>query len=105
MAVLQYGSLIERVAVTTTSGTTTTLINTSPTIQEFTGSTTQTVVLPVATTFTPPGLTFEIYNKSTSSILLQFQDTTTFQSIPANSAFIVKCTDNTPSNGSWVSLA
>ena len=60
MSVFQYGNLINQVATTTTSGGTTTLINTSATIQAFTGTLNETLVLPNATTFTKAGISYQI---------------------------------------------
>lgn len=104
MSVLQYGSLIERVSTTATSGGTTTLINTSNELQVFTGTTTQTVVLPNATTFTKPGGKFEFYNNSTGIVTVEYQDTTTFKTIPPNSTLIIKLVNNGTANGTWVTL-
>ncbi len=104
MAVLQYGSLIQQVATTVTAAGTTTLTNVSPTIQVFTGTSTQTVVLPVATTFTTSGASFQLFNTSTGAVTVEYQDTTTLFTIPANSTLIVSCVNATTANGVWTTL-
>lgn len=104
MATLQYGALIQQTTTTVTSGGTTTLINTSATIQVFTGTSNQTVLLPVATTFTKSGASFQLYNFSTGSIQVNYQDSSAFQTIPANSTLIVNCYNNSTANGQWTSL-
>jgi hypothetical protein len=104
MAVLQYSSLLNTVATTATSGSTTTLINTSATVQIFTGTANQTLILPVATTFTKPGISYQIYNFSTGSISVQYQDTTAFQTITSNSTLIINCYNASTANGQWTTL-
>lgn len=101
----QYGGSIERVASTATAAGTTVLINTSPQIQVFTGTSTQTVQLPSASTYSKAGAKFEIYNRSSGAVAVHYNDTTLLQSIPANSSLIVKCVDNGTSNGTWVTLS
>lgn len=62
MASFEYGGLVEQLsAVTTTTGGTTTLTATSQQLQSFTGSFSQTVILPDATTMSV-GQKFELYN-------------------------------------------
>ena len=101
----QYGGSIERVTNTATAGGTTTLVNTSTQIQVFTGASTQTVVLPNATTYTEPGTKFEFYNSSTGAITLQYQDTTSFTPNPTvapGSYAVIKMSSNGTANGTWV---
>lgn len=95
----QYGSSIKRVATTVTVAGTTTLVNTSPTVQVFTGTTTQTVVLPDMTTFTKPGASFEFYNNSTGAITIEYHSATLLASVPASTTFIVTVLDNTTGDG------
>jgi hypothetical protein len=61
------GALIEQKTTTTNSGTTTSLAVASTTLQRFTGSLTQTVVLPDATTLLL-GRYFLIENESDKNI-------------------------------------
>lgn len=63
-------ALIEGVTSTATAGATTTLTKDSQTNQRFTGVTTQTVVLPAATTL-PVGRYFQIENRSTGLVTVQ----------------------------------
>jgi len=101
----QYGGSIEQVTNTATAGGTTTLVNTSTQIQVFTGSTTQTVILPNATTYTKAGTKFEFYNNSTGNVTLQYQDTTSFLPNPivaAGSYVVIKMSANGTANGTWV---
>lgn len=100
----QYGNNIQRVSTTFTTTGTTTLVNTSTEIQVFTGASTQTIVLPVATTYTAPGAKFEFYNNSSAALTLQYSDSTFFQNIPSNSTLIVKCISNSTADGTWVTL-
>ena len=104
MSVMQYGNLINQVATTTNSGSTTTLINISPTIQIFEGTLNQSVLLPVATTFSTPGIQYQLFNLSTGSISVKYQDGSALQTIPANSTLIVNCYNASTANGQWTTL-
>lgn len=70
MGFFKRGALIERTTSTATAAGTTTLVNTSTTFQRFTGTTTQTVVLPDATTLSL-GQKFVIQNRSTGAVTIQ----------------------------------
>lgn len=105
MAVNQYGGVIEQVATIVTAAGTTTLINTSKQVQVFTGSTIQTVVLPNSTTFTTSGAKFEFYNESTGAITVKYQDSTNLATVTPGNALVIKCSDNTTANGTWVKLS
>ena len=61
---MQYGSSVQGYTATATATGTTTLINTSSQIQNFTGTLGQIIVLPDATTMAI-GQSFEVYNSST----------------------------------------
>lgn len=63
-------ALIEGITITATAAGTTTLTNTSQTNQQFTGVTTQTVVLPDATTL-PIGKYYQLQNRSTGIVTVQ----------------------------------
>jgi hypothetical protein len=109
MGSFQYGGIVEQIAVTATAAGTTTLTNTSKQIQVFTGTSTQTVVLPVATTYTTPGAKFEIYNESSGALTLQFSDTTAFTNaagisyttLAAHQSLILKLQTNATADGTW----
>ena len=77
-------------ATTVTAGATTTLTVTSATIQEFTGTTTQTVVLPVVTTLRL-GHQFTIANHSTGSITLNSSGGNLVGTITAGNTLVVRC--------------
>jgi hypothetical protein len=104
MSVLQYGNLINQVASTVNSGGTTTLVNTSAQIQSFSGTLNQILQLPDATTFTKPGISYQIFNLSTGIVQVNYNDGSSFQTIPANSTLIVNCLTNSTSNGTWTTL-
>lgn len=92
--------LVEGVASTATAAGTTTLTKDSQTNQTFTGSTTQTVVLPNATTL-PVGRRFYITNRSTGSVTVNFNGGSLARTLIAGdqATFIVKT--NGTSAGTW----
>ena len=96
----KYGSLIERITTTATSAGTTTLVNNSITYQEFTGTTTQTVVLPDTTTC-PVGMKFVILNRSTGVVTVNFNGGTLALAISANSQSTFRVVANGTSIGTW----
>ena len=108
MGSFQYGMNVFQVATTATAGATTTLTNTSKQIEVFTGSSTQTVILPNATTMSV-GQFFEIYNQSTGSLTLQFNGGaaftdaagTSYGTLTSNGAITVKLQTNGTSAGTW----
>src|SRR5271154_5083085 len=109
MASMQYGGIIERVTTTATAAGTTTFINTSTQIQVFTGSTTQTIVLPDCTTFTEPGAKFELYNQSSGTLTLQFFGGASFTDAAGNpyntlssgNSLTLKIQTNGTTAGTW----
>jgi hypothetical protein len=105
MAVLQYSSLINTVATTTNSGGTTTLINTSATIQVFSGTANQTVVLPDATTFSRAGISYQIFNLSSGSLQVNHNGGSALQTVPANSTLTTNLINNGTSAGVWTTLS
>lgn len=108
----QYGQVVERLAVITTSGTTTALTNVSLQNQVFTGTSSQTITLPDATTMSI-GQNFSIYNQSTSPLTLHFHDGTAFTdaagnsygSLPTNTPLLFILQTNGASNGTWAVLS
>lgn len=108
----QYGQNVSQVAITATATATTTLINTSKTVQIFTGTNPQTVVFPDATTMAV-GQSFSVYNQSTSSLTLQFNGGgsftdaggTTYGTLPAGSPLLVILQTNVTSAGTWAVVA
>ena len=72
MSSFQYNQVIDPLSVIPTAAGTTSLNNLSYPILCFTGTLTQTLVLPQASTFTAPGIRYEIYNESTGNLTIQF---------------------------------
>ena len=93
-------SFIPGWATTATSAGTTTLTVTSTYYQRFTGSTTQTVVLPNATTMAL-GQGFIIDNDSTGNITLQDNASGALGSIVSGMAVFVFLENNSTTAGSW----
>jgi len=75
---------------TATAAGTTTLTNTSSYYQQFTGSTTQTVVLPVTSTLTT-GWTFHIVNNSTGTLAVQSSGLNAVITVPSGTTAMVTC--------------
>jgi len=75
---------------TATSGGTTTLTNTSSYYQQFTGSSNQTVVLPVTSTL-QTGWTFHIVNNSSGLLTVQSSGTNQVIIVPSNTTAMVTC--------------
>lgn len=113
MSFLQYGNLIDRTTVIATAGTTTTLINTSSVVQIFTGSLTQTIVLPNATTFATSGNSYRIYNQSSGPLTLQFNggasftdaSGTNYSTISPHTSLFITLQTNGTSAGTWSALS
>jgi hypothetical protein len=104
MGSFQYGMLVEQVALTATAAGTTSLTSTSKQIQDFTGTTTQTVQLP-PTTGMIIGQFFEIYNSSTGALTIQYQDASSFTlnpTVAAGDSLVVKLVSVGTTNGTWV---
>lgn len=100
MAFRKQGALIERVNSTATAAGTTTLLNNSITYQQFTGTTTQTVVLPDATTC-PIGLQFTILNRSTGAVTVNFNGGSLAKLIAAGTQATFRIISNGSSAGTW----
>ncbi len=83
-------NLINGFATTATAAGTTTLTASSKGIQEFTGSTTQTVVFPVTSTLTA-GQTYRIINNSSGNVTLQSSGANTILVMAANTEADVIC--------------
>lgn len=83
---------------TVTAGGTTVLTASSVVGQRFTGTSAQTVRLPNATTLLN-GRLFIIQNRSTQDLTVQYSDTTTAASVPANSDRWFEVINNGVANG------
>jgi len=75
---------------TATAAGTTTLTVSSTQLQYFTGTTTQTVVLPVASTLTV-GQRFEIHNNSTGSVTVQSSGLNSVIVVTGNTTAVITC--------------
>ena len=95
-------NLFEVPTTTATSASTTTLTCASKKIQEFTGVTTQTIVLPSATASgCNNGLAYYITNRSTGTLTIEYHDTTTALTLIAGNQAYFSLVSNGTSNGSW----
>ncbi len=94
------GNFIFGFASTVTAAGTTTLTSTSAYLEQFTGTTTQTVVLPDATTLSI-GASFSILNRSTGAVTVNANGGGLVIAVPAASQVIVTCTSVGTSPGVW----
>lgn len=85
---LSANSYISGYATTATAAATTTLTVASPALQFFTGSTTQTVLLPVTSTLVL-GQQFTIVNNSSGIVTVQSSGANTIQAMGANTQLVV----------------
>jgi hypothetical protein len=97
---LQANNFIENAVTTPTAGTTTTLTVSSAKIQQFTGSSTQTVVLPAATTLVV-GHQFYITNRSSGAVTVNANGGGLIQTLAASSYAIFTCINNGTAAGTW----
>lgn len=95
------GALIEQKTTTTNSGTTTSLTVASTTLQRFTGSLTQIVVLPDATTLLL-GRYFLIENESDKNITLNYYGGTFAVYVASGTQRRIDLYGNSNSKGDWV---
>ncbi len=94
-------AFIEGFATTVTAAGTTTLTVASKQVQEFTGSTTQTVVLPVAATMVQ-GMYFDIINNSSGILTINSSGGNLVLSMAANTTATVVCVLNSGTTAaSW----
>ena len=88
-------------ATTATAAGTTTLTSTDPSVQFFTGTTTQTIVLPVASTMVL-GQRFTLHNNSTGSLTVNSSGSNLVGTVQANMTVIVTCISTSgTSAASW----
>jgi hypothetical protein len=99
---LSANNMIDGYATTATAAGTTTLTVSSAGIQNFTGTTTQTVALPVATTLVN-GQTWIIQNQSTGALTVQTSGGNTLVTVAANQTATVTCVNTAGGTGtaSW----
>lgn len=96
----QINSIIENFATTATAVGTTTLTVSSPPLQQFTGSTTQTVALPNATTLLN-GWQFMVFNRSTGIVTVKDNGGNTIQAMVGSTQAIFTLASNGTANGTW----
>ena len=97
---LGVNSLIQSVTTTATAAGTTTLTVASTNLQQFTGSTTQTVVLPSGTTLSN-GQQYVITNRSSGAVTVNKNGGSTLQVLAANSQLTATLISNGTSAGTW----
>jgi hypothetical protein len=96
----KFGTLVQRVLRVTTAAGTTVLTNISERVVEFIGVSTQTAQLPDATTAVN-GREYYLANRSTMTVTVTFNDTTTLTTISPNSEKLFILVDAGTSNGVW----
>lgn len=94
------GSLSESTATTATAAGTTTLVAADATNQQFTGVTTQTVVLPDATTLSI-GRNFRVLNRSSGAVTVNFNGGSLAIVVAAGSGVEFRVISNGTSTGTW----
>lgn len=97
---VRINNVVEGLATVATAAGTTTLTVASAKTQQFTGSTTQTVVLPDATTLSV-GHQFLITNRSSGIVTLNANGGGLVQSLAAGSQVLVSLVTNGVAAGSW----
>jgi hypothetical protein len=97
---LQLNNLIENAVTIPTAGTTTTLTVASQKSQQFTGSSTQTVVLPNATTLAV-GHQFYLMNRSSGAVTVNMNGGSLLQTMAASSFAVFTLLNNGTAAGTW----
>ncbi|CAB4120955.1 Pectate lyase superfamily protein [uncultured Caudovirales phage] len=97
---LSANNFIEGYATTATAGSSTTLTIASAALQYFTGTTTQTVVLPVAATLTIP-TSFTIVNNSTGVVTVTSSGSNTIVAMAASTILVVTCIGTATTAAAW----
>jgi hypothetical protein len=96
----QVNNVTENVTTTSTAGTTTTLTVASSAIQQFTGSSTQTLVLPNATTLVN-GTQYFVTNRSSGAVAVQMNGGSLLQTLAPSSYAIFTLINNGTAAGTW----
>lgn len=97
---IQGNNLIEVPVVTATAAGTTTFTSATKKNQEFTGTTTQTVVLPDATTL-QLGRSFYLMNRSTGTVTVNYSDSSLAVSMTAGTQAFLIVMSNSTTVGVW----
>lgn len=93
-------NLVENFSTTVTAAGTTILTVSSSKTQQFTGTSTQTVTLPDATTLSI-GFQFTVLNRSTGAVAVNNNGGSLQKSIPASTQYIFTVTAIGTANGTW----
>ncbi len=96
----KFGALIEGLTSTATAGADTTLTASSQTNQQFTGTTTQNVILPDATTLAV-GRRFSIFNRSTGTLTIKYNDGTTLTTVDGGNSLHIRAVTIGTTNGTF----
>jgi hypothetical protein len=96
----QVNNVTENVATIATAGATTTLTVASAAIQQFTGSSTQTLVLPNATTLVN-GTQYFVTNRSSGAVTVNMNGGSLLQTLAASSYAILTLINNGTAAGTW----
>jgi hypothetical protein len=97
---VQINNIVENLTVTPTSAGTLTLTSASSGIQQFTGSTTHTLLMPNATTLSV-GTEYQVLNRSTGAVAVQANGGGLLQSMAGNSILFMFLTNNSTAAGVW----
>jgi hypothetical protein len=97
---ITFNNTLPGYTATATAAGTTTLTSSSTYHQRFTGSSTQTIVLPAATTMAQ-GQGFVIDNDSSGALTLQDGSTASLGSVTPGMAAYIFCENNSTTAGSW----
>jgi hypothetical protein len=97
---VQINNIVENLTSTPTSAGTLTLTSASSGIQQLTGSTTHTVVMPNATTL-PVGTSYQVLNRSSGAVAVQANGGGLLQSMAGNSIMFMFLTNNSTAAGVW----
>jgi hypothetical protein len=96
----QLNNLIENIALITTAGTTTTLTVSSAKNQQFAGSSTQTLVMPNATTL-QLGHQFYVMNRSSGAVTVNMSGGSLLQTMAGGTFAVFTLTFNGTAPGQW----
>lgn len=100
MASFGQGGLISQITTVATSGGVTSLSASSTTIQRFTGTANQTVVLPNAATL-KVGRSFYLANRSSGTITVNLSTGTYFRTLNPQDVYILELVNNGTADGIW----
>lgn len=96
----QVNNVTENATTTATAASTTTLTVASPPLQQFTGSTTQTLVLPNATTL-QAGTQYYVMNRSTGAVTVNMNGGSLLQTMAASTFAVFTLINNGTAAGTW----